>query len=62
MVQSYKYFTRRWVVEMEWKQYQEKNIILILGKVRHSFVVGKSPLHPWTATKIVGELLKFAEF
>ena len=50
-LQSYKYFTSGWVLEVEWKAYSEEEIILILGKVRHSYASSKPPLHPWVLIK-----------
>ena len=46
-LQSFKYLTSGWVLEVEWKEYCEERIVLILGKVRHSYAASKSPLRPW---------------
>ena len=56
-LQSYKYFTSGWVLEVEWKTYSEEEIILILGKVRHSYASNKPPLHPWVLIKRNGAVI-----
>lgn len=56
-LQSFKYFTSGWVLEVEWKKYQEENIVLILGKVRHSYAASKAPLHPWVLVGSSGTVL-----
>ena len=56
-LQSYKYFTSGWVLEVEWKTYSEEEIILILGKVRHSYASSKPPLHPWLLIKRSGAVI-----
>ena len=34
------------MLDVEWKKYQEESIVLILGKVRHSYAASKPPLRP----------------
>ena len=46
-LQSYKYFTSGWVLEVEWKEYCEDSIVLVRGRVRHSFAASKPPVQPW---------------
>ena len=55
--QSFKYFTSGWVLDMEWKKYQEDSIVLILGKVRHSYAASKPPLRPWIFVHCNGMVL-----
>ena len=43
-LQNLKYFTSGWVLEIEWKEYPTDNIVLLLGKVRHSYMQ-QSRLH-----------------
>ena len=56
-LQSYKYFTNGWVLEVAWKKYQEENTVLILGRVRHSFAASKAPLRPWVLVGSNGTVL-----
>lgn len=56
-LQSFKYFTSGWVLNVEWKKYQEENIVLILGKVRHSYAASKAPLRPWVLVDSNGTVL-----
>ena len=51
-LQSFKYFTSGWVLDVEWKKYQEEDLVLILGKVRHSYAASKAPLHPWVLASV----------
>ena len=46
-LQSYKYFTSGWVLETQWKKYCDEGMVVVLGKVRHSYAASKSPLKPW---------------
>lgn len=46
-LQSYKYFTSGWVLETQWKEYCEEGMVVVLGKVRHSYAASKPPLQPW---------------
>ena len=41
-LQSFKYFTSGWVLEIEWKKYPTNSIVLLLGKVRHSYAASKA--------------------
>ena len=56
-LQSYKYFTSGWVLEVEWKKYSEEDIVLIIGKVRHSYAANKTPLRPWVLIRCNGTVL-----
>jgi len=56
-LQSFKYFTSGWVLEVEWKEYSKENIVLILGKVRHSYAASKTPLRPWVLVRSNGTIL-----
>lgn len=56
-LQSFKYFTSGWVLNVERKRYPEENIALILGKVRHSHAASKAPLHPWVLVGSSGTVL-----
>ena len=38
---SYSYFSCGWVLSTQWKLYAEEEIILVVGKVRHSYAVTK---------------------
>ena len=55
--QSYNYLTRGWVLEVEWRTYSEEEIILILGKVGHSYASSKPPLHLWLLNKRSGAII-----
>ena len=46
-LQSFRFFISGWVLEVEWKKYSEEGIVLIIGKVRHSYAANKTPLRPW---------------
>ena len=54
---SYKYFTSGWVLETEWKKYLEEDIILVIGKVKHSYAANKTPLKPWILIRSNGSVL-----
>ena len=56
-LQSYKYFTSGWILEVEWKKYKEEGIVLIMGKVRHSYAANKTPLRPWVLVRCNGTVL-----
>ena len=53
-LQSFKYFASGWVLEVEWNEY---SIVLILGKVRHSYAASKAPLRPWVLVRSNGAVL-----
>lgn len=42
---SYKYFVAGWVRQINWKVYDD--VVLIRGKVKHSYRVSQPPLQPW---------------
>jgi len=44
-------------LEVEWKEYSKENIVLILGKVRHSYAASKTPLRPWVLVRSNGTIL-----
>ena len=46
-----------WVLEVEWKKYKEEGIVLIIGKVRHSYAANKTPLRPWVLVRCNGTVL-----
>ena len=56
-LQSFKYFTSGWVLYIEWKRYMEESIVLIMGKVRHSYAASKPPLQPWVLVQCNGTVL-----
>ena len=56
-LQSYKYFTSGWVLEVDWKKYFEEGIVLFIGKVRHSYAASKTPLRPWVLVRCNGTIL-----
>ena len=56
-LQSFKYFTSGWVLDIEWKRYKEESIVLIMGKVRHSYAASKPPLQPWVLVQCNGTVL-----
>jgi len=41
----------------EWKLYSEEEIVLVVGKVRHSYAATKDPLKPWVLIKCSGAVL-----
>ena len=45
------------MLEVEWKKYQEEDIVLLLGKVRHSYAASKPALRPWILVKSNGTVL-----
>ena len=45
------------MLEVEWKTYSEEEIILILGKVEHSYASSKPSLHPWLLIKRSGAVI-----
>ncbi len=54
-LESYKYYTSGWVLEVEWKTYS--SVVLIIGKVRHSYAANKTPLRPWVIVELSGSIL-----
>ena len=56
-LQSYKYFTSGWVLEVEWKKYSEEGIVLMIGRVRHSYAANKTPLRPWVLVRCNGTVI-----
>ena len=56
-LQSYKYFTSGWVLEVKWKKYSNEGVVLIIGKVRHSYAASKTPLQPWVLVRCSGAVL-----
>lgn len=55
-LQSFRYFTSGWVLEIEWKKYPVEEIVLLLGKVRHSYS-SKAPLRAWVLVRANGTVL-----
>ena len=43
--------------EVGWKKYVEEGIILIVGKVKHSYSANKPPLRPWVLVRCNGTIL-----
>ena len=54
---SYSYFSCGWVLSTQWKLYAEEEIVLVVGKVRHSYAATKDPLKPWVLNKCRGAVL-----
>lgn len=54
---SFKYFTSGWVLEVEWKKYAEEGVVLIIGKVRHSYAASKTPVRPWILVRSNGSII-----
>ena len=54
---SFKYFTSGWVLEVEWKKYAVEGVVLIIGKVRHSYAANKTPLRPWILVRSNGSII-----
>lgn len=52
---SYKYFVAGWVEHINWKVYGE--VILIRGKVKHSYRVSEPPLQPWVMVQNNGSVV-----
>ena len=46
---AYKYFIDGWVLEASWTSYSD--VILLAGKVKHSYAASLSPLRPWVAIR-----------
>ena len=58
-LQSYKYFTSGWVIDVKWKKINDgmsTASTLIIGKVRHSYS-SKEPLKPWILIKSSGSVV-----
>ena len=51
---AYKYFADGWILETQWKTYD--NIFLLIGKVKHSYSINQAPLKPWVAIKKNGSV------
>ena len=56
-LQSFKYYTSGWVLDVEWKRYPTESIVLLLGKVRHSYAASKAPVWPWVLVQFTGTVL-----
>ena len=56
-LESYRYFSCVWVLEVQWRPYIEEEIVLIMGKVRRSYATTKDPLKPWVLVKYSGAVL-----
>ena len=56
-LESYKYFTSGWVLDTQWKDYSEEGVIVILGRVRHSYAASKPPLQTWVIIRTNGMIL-----
>ena len=54
---SYSYFSCGWVLSTQCKLYAEEEIVLVVGKVRHSYAATKDPLKPWVLIKCNGAVL-----
>ena len=54
---SYSYFSCGWILSTQWKLYAEEEIVLVVGKVRHSYAATKDPLKPWVLIKCSGVVL-----
>ena len=54
-LQSYKYFTAGWVVQIGWKMYSDN--CLVMGKVNHSYAVSSTPLRPWLILSSFGAVV-----
>ena len=52
-LQSYRYYTSGWVLEVEWKKFSKAEVVLVLGKVKHSYAASKPPLRPWVLIRAV---------
>ena len=50
-------YTSGWVLNVERKKYEEENIVLIIGKVRHSYAANKAPVLPWVLVNSNGTIL-----
>ena len=48
---SYSYYSCGWVLSTQCKLYAEEEIVLVVGKVRHSYAATKDPLKPWVLIK-----------
>ena len=56
-LESYSYFSCGWVLSTQWKLYSEEEIVLVVGKVRHSYAATKDPLKPWVLIICSGTVL-----
>ena len=54
-LQSYKYFTARWVLEHRCKCFTD--CCLVVGKVKHSYALTSSPLQPQVIIKSTGTIV-----
>ena len=54
---SYSYLSYGWVLSTQWKLYAEEEIVLVVGKVSHSYVATKDTLKPWMLIKCSGAVL-----
>ena len=55
-LQSYKYFTSGWVIDVKWKMINDGMSTASIGKVRHSYS-SKEPLKPWILIKSSGSVV-----
>ena len=55
-LQSYKYFTSGWVIDVKWKKINDGMSTASIGKVRHSYS-SKEPLKPWILIKSSGSVV-----
>ena len=63
-LQSYKYFISGCALEVGWKTYYNPGsstdgdkVVLVLGKVRHSYSANRPPLYPWVIIKHSGAVV-----
>jgi hypothetical protein len=56
-LESYKYFVSGWVLKARWKVYICQELVLVSGRVRHSFSASKAPLEPWAIIRCNGAVL-----
>ena len=56
-LKSFKYFTSGWVLDVEWKSYSSEKVVLVRGKVRHSYSSSKPPLLLWVIMKQDGAVV-----
>ena len=53
-MESFKYFTSGWVLNVLWKKYYKEDLVLIVGQVRHSYAASKAPLQSWVIVHTSG--------
>ena len=54
-LESYRYLLAGWVQQTNWKVYSD--VVLIRGKVKHSFRVSQPPLQPWVIVQNSGTVV-----